>query len=188
MYFATHLKAFLADPKGVAALTPTSSFALKRIASKVDPRRARLIVEYGPGTGVLTHRLLERLHPEGSLLAIELNAGLAKQLGEKTLDRRLTIVHGSAEKVQEHLDRLELTSPDYVLSGMPFFWLPFEVAQKIVAGTHDALAPGGTFIAYQMFYLGRRYLRGHLERYFPTVTAELELRNLPPYRIYEAIK
>lgn len=188
MSFAAHLTAFLTDPKGVSALTPTSSFTLARIASKVDAGRARSIVEYGPGSGVLTKRLLERLPSDGRLVAIELNASLAARLHKVMPDPRLEIVHGSAEEVREHLDRLGLESVDYVLSGMPFFWLPTEVAAKLVAETHDALTANGKFIAYQMFFQGRRYLRDHLEEHFAKVSTEFELRNLPPYRIYEAVK
>lgn len=188
MSFSAHLSAFLSDPKGVAALTPTSSFTLKRIVSKIDPAKAGLIVEYGPGSGVLTERLLDRIRPDGRVIAIELNEGLATRLKQVMSDPRLTIVHGSAEEVQEHLERLELDSADYILSGMPFFWLPTEVARRIVAGTHEALVPGGKFIAYQMFFQGRRYLRDHLEESFSKVTTEFDLRNLPPYRIYEAVK
>ena len=188
MSFAAHLRAFVTDPKGVSALTPTSSFTLERIASKVDRDNSRLIVEYGPGSGVLTDRLLERLSPDGRLVAIELNAGLAARLRKVMPDPRLTIIQGSAEQVQEHLGRLGLDSADYVLSGMPFFWLPSDVASKLVAETHKALGPGGKFIAYQMFFQGRKYLRDHLERHFSKVTTEFEMLNLPPYRIYEAAK
>lgn len=188
MSFAAHLRAFLADPKGVSALTPTSSFTLGRIASKIDPERARLIVEYGPGSGVLTRRLLDRLQPEGHLIAIELNAGLAARLQRVMPDPRLTIIHGSAEDVRKHIDQLGLGSADYILSGMPFFWLPTDVAEKLVSETHEALVSDGKFIAYQMFFQGRRYLRDHLVKFFSNVTTEFELRNLPPYRIYEAFK
>lgn len=188
MSFSAHLSAFLTDPKNVSALTPTSRFALRRVASKVDRDRARLIVEYGPGSGVLTERLLERLQPEGRLIAIELNATLAARLPKVISDSRLTVINGSAEEVRPHLHQLGLSSADYILSGMPFFWLPTEVAGKLVAATHDALAPDGRFIAYQMFFQGRRYLRDHLEKNFRSVTTEFELRNLPPYRIYEAVK
>ena len=57
-----------------------------------------------------------------------------------------------------------------------------------LAETRIALADDGSFVTYQMFYLPRRRLRAHLERCFRLVRTELDLRNLPPQRIYQAVK
>ncbi len=183
-----HLQAFFKDPKEVAALLPTSSAAVERIASKVNPERAGLIVEYGPGSGVLTRRLLERLPSEGRLVAIEVNADLATGLRARIDDPRLTVVRDSAQCVLDILEGEELGPVDYVLSGIPFFWFDPETALSIVANTHAALTDGGSFVTYQMFYQARRFLRTHLDRCFSEVRCDVDLRNLPPYRICEAVK
>ncbi|MCP4202540.1 MAG: methyltransferase [bacterium] len=188
MSLSVHLRAFLKDPKGIAALTPTSAASVGRIASKAPSAEARLIVEFGPGSGVLTSALLDRLPPGARLLAIEANAEFAARLTARLRDPRLIVVHDSAVRVREILAELGLGPTDCVLSGIPFFWLSPESAHRIVANTEAALAPGGAFVTYQMFYLPRRRLRAHLERCFRSVRSELDLRNLPPQRIYEALK
>ncbi|MDH3403827.1 MAG: methyltransferase [Acidobacteriota bacterium] len=185
---SVHLQAFLKDPKGVAALLPTAAPVVQRIASKVEPDSAGLIVEYGPGSGVLTRRLLERLGRDGRLLAIERNADFAARLGDTLADPRLIVVRESAQSVRDILRRLDLPQADCVLSGIPFFWLPPETALEIVTKTHGALKDGGRFVTYQVFYQSRRRLRVHLEKCFSEVRSEVDLRNLPPYRICEAIK
>ena len=48
----------------VGAVTPTSSFAVKNVCRKIDPAKARVIVEYGPGTGVFTQFLLDTIPDE----------------------------------------------------------------------------------------------------------------------------
>ncbi len=183
-----HLRAFLKDPRGVAALLPTSAPVVECIASKVKPQEADLIIEYGPGSGVLTRRLLEALAPHGRLLAIERNSELAARLETTLDDPRLVVARDSAQNLPEILGRLALPPADYVLSGIPFFWLAPETALEIVEKTHSSLRSGGSFVTYQVFYQRRHHLRVHLERWFPTLRSELALRNLPPYRICVAIK
>lgn len=187
MSLTSHLKAYLADPKGVAALTPTSKAVVARVVAKV-PAGAQRIVEFGPGSGVLTRALLDRVGPEGRIVAIEANAGFAARLTETLDDPRLTVVHDTAARVGEIASKTALGPADCALSGIPFFWLSPEAARAIVAATHAVLAPGGSFVTYQMFYLPRRRLQAHLEHCFREVRAELDLRNLPPQRLYQAIK
>ena len=187
-FASAHLQAFLRDPKGVAALLPTSAPVVERIASKVEPDRANLVVEYGPGSGVLTQRLLEQLRPSARLLAIEREPALAARLEAELGDPRFTVVHDSAQNVGHICADLALPPADYVLSGIPFFWLTPEDAGGLVANTHQALRPGGRFITYQVFSQRRHPLRDHLDHRFSTVRSELALRNLPPYRICEATK
>ncbi|MFQ5528088.1 MAG: class I SAM-dependent methyltransferase [Thermoanaerobaculia bacterium] len=185
---SAHVQAFLRDPKGVAALLPTSAPVVERIASEVEPGKADFVIEYGPGTGVLTRRLLDHLSPTARLLAIERDPDLARSLDSELDDPRLTVVRDSAENVRNVVASLALPPADTVLSGIPFFWLTPETALDIVANTHRVLRPGGSLITYQMFYQRRHHLRVHLERCFSTVHTMLDLRNLPPYRICEAVK
>lgn len=188
MSLGAHLRAFFEDPKGVAALTPSSPATVARIAARVATGDAGLIVEYGPGSGVLTRALLERLRPEGRLVAIEAHAGLARRLSDSSEDPRLSVVHDTAARVREILDDLGLGPADWVFSGIPFFWLSPEEAREIVSSTHAALAPGGAFVTYQTFYQPADRLRVHVERCFGSLRCELDLRNVPPYRICEAVK
>lgn len=188
MSLATHLQAFLKDPKGVAALTPTSRASINRIVAKAPVADARLIVEFGPGSGVLTRALLERMPPEGRLVAIEANADLADRMTAGFDDRRLRVVHDSAERVGEILAEMELGPADCIFSGIPFFWLSPEVAHQVVSGAHAALAADGVFLTYQMIYQPHSRLRVHLERCFRVVRTEFDFRNLPPQRICAAVK
>ena len=188
MSLGAHLRAYLDDPKGVAALTPTTGASIRRILSKAPVAAAELVVEFGPGSGVLTRALLERMRPDAHLVAIEANAELAARLSDRISDTRLTVAHDTAARVREILADRALGPADCALSGIPFFWLEPAAGLEIVTAIHQALAAGGSFVSYQMFYLPRRRLRVHLERRFRTVHSELDLRNFPPQKIYQAIK
>jgi phosphatidylethanolamine/phosphatidyl-N-methylethanolamine N-methyltransferase len=69
--YVEFLRGLAANPKAVAAPTPSSSTLSSVIAAKVDLRRPGLVVELGAGTGAITKALLERGVPAERLLAVE---------------------------------------------------------------------------------------------------------------------
>jgi phospholipid N-methyltransferase len=183
----TYVKNFIRD-KDVASITPTSSFGVKRVCSKINFDRSDLIVEYGPGTGVFTNYLLKNMKDDCRLIAIERNKDFESILKKKIHDPRVVIVNDSAENVLETLRACKESQADCILSGIPFFWLPCDLKHRILYNTHRALKKGGKFLVYQTCFQTDQHVKVHLERYFPIVRTKFEIRNIPPMRIYEAIK
>jgi phospholipid N-methyltransferase len=178
---------FLRD-KHVASITPTSSVGVKRVCSKIDFSRDNLIVEYGPGTGVFSKYLLEKMGEDSRLILIELNKNFKSILKKNLRDPRVIIVHDSAENVLESLRSCKESEADYIISGIPFSFLDSDLKHRILYNTHRALRAGGKFLCYQTCFQTNNHLKVHLEKYFPHVTAKYELVNIPPLRIYEATK
>ena len=178
---------FLRD-KNVASVTPTSSVGVKRVCSKIDFSRDSLIVEYGPGTGVFSKYLLKQMGHDSRLILIELNKNFKSILKAKITDPRVMIVHDSAENVLETLRSCKESEADYVISGIPFSFLDQDLKHRILYNTHRALKTGGKFLVYQTCFQTNNHLKVHLQKYFPQVKAKYELGNIPPLRIFEAIK
>src|SRR5919204_4562487 len=65
---------FFRHPRMLGSIIPSSRFLVKHLIGEIDFERSRCIVEYGPGIGNITKELLERLRPDGTLIAIETNA------------------------------------------------------------------------------------------------------------------
>jgi len=63
--YGDFLRGLVNDPKGVSAPTPSSPALARVIAAEVDLSREGLVIELGPGTGVVTEALLERGLREG---------------------------------------------------------------------------------------------------------------------------
>lgn len=187
MSTATYLKAFFTD-KEVASVTPSSPFLTQRVCDPIDFDRARTVVEYGPGTGVMTRYLLERLPGDATLLAVEANEKLVSELREKHDDPRLVIEEGDVRHIRSMMDDHGLEGADYVVSGIPFTWMDPEVREEILATTHDLLRPGGMFLAYQTFWQPNAHLRDPARAQFGNVEREFEVRNIPPMRVYRAVK
>lgn len=183
----TYLRNFFTD-KYIASVTPTSIYGVRKVCGKIDFDRAGVMIEFGPGTGVFTRYLLERIRSEARLILIERNPNFAGILREKFPDPRVSVVLDSAENVFPILDACGGLPADCILSGIPFSFLPAEVRKRIVTGSHDVLRPGGKFLAYQTFYQSAAHLRVPLEERFGSIRLEYEMRNIPPLSIYEAIK
>ena len=178
------------DPN-IASITPTSRFGVKKICDKMDFGRAKVVVEYGPATGVFTRYMLEHMSTDAKLVAIDTNANFLKVLRERITDPRLSIFHDTAENIKACLESVGCQSTDYVISGIPFSMLPPEVADRIVKNTLDALTPGGKFLIYQFLKPETKTNRGihrYLPSHFQKINREVELLNIPPLWIYEAIK
>jgi phospholipid N-methyltransferase len=182
-----YLKSMIRD-KNVASITPTSSFGIEKVCSKINFKKRNVIVEYGPGTGVFTKYLLDHMTADSKLILIERNNDFIKILRQSFQDRRLAVYHDSAENVAELLAKSGENKADYVISGIPFSFLPQELRDTVVERSYACLCEGGKFLAYQTFYQLDRFLKVYLNKYFPLVYTSYCLRNAPPLRIFEAVK
>src|SRR5579864_9820821 len=64
---------FFRHPRMLGSIVPSSRFLIKQLLEPMDFGRARVIVEYGPGVGGITREVLQRMRPDGVLIAIEMN-------------------------------------------------------------------------------------------------------------------
>jgi phospholipid N-methyltransferase len=173
-------KNFLQHPRMLGSLIPSSRFLIDRLLSRVDWKRARTIVEYGPGVGTITAHILSRMSPEARLVVFEMNEDFVNYRARAFPDPRLHVVHGSAETVQKELDRLKLDGADYIISGIPYTTMPVELREKIMRESREALNPGGAALVYQFTRAVLPYLRSH----FHQIDQEYEPRNILPARLF----
>jgi len=73
------------------------------------------------------------------------------------------------------LKRHSIDCCDYILSGIPFSILQIEKKRALLQKTYDALAPGGSFIIYQV----TNELKQHAT-HFEHAESEYFLQNIPP--------
>ena len=179
----TYLKNFIRD-KNVASITPTSPFGVRKVCEKIDFKRRIVIIEFGPGSGVFSKYILRKMTRESKLILIELNKNFVTILQNRLRDQRVCIFNDSAENVLSILEAAEEPGADYIISGIPFSFIPFNAKNRILNNTYTALTKSGKFLVYQH----SNHLKDHLKRHFDMVRMEHEIRNIPPLCIYEAIK
>lgn len=170
---ALFLRSFLANPREVGAVLPTSRRAVRDLLDLADLKRAGLVVELGAGTGVYTREILARLAGEARLLAFETDAPMAEALASELHDPRLRVVHDSAERVRDYLGE---ERADVIVSGLPYTTLPGEVRSTVLSEARNALTSDGTFLVLQYSPLVQRDLR----RIFPSVSRRISPLNVPP--------
>ena len=171
------LRAFLAHPRRVGAVLPTSDRAVTDMLDMAAFERAELVVELGAGTGSHTSAVLARLGPQADLVAFEIDPALADALRTSLPDPRLQVVTGSAEAVEEVLDGRR---PDVVVSALPFTSLPAGTGRLILERTARVLAPGGVLLVLQY----SPFIVRELSRLFAHRERRVCLRNVPPAFLY----
>ena len=171
---------FVKHPNDVGWMLPSSSFVVDSVLKQVDWENAKVIVEYGPGVGTFTRSMLERLRPDGKLIAFEINEDFVKYLGKTLDDPRLHLVQESAADVDMVLERLGFKHADHVISGIPFKTLPHALRDTIVRKTYSVLRPKGSFLVYQL----SNAVLPYLEEVFGAVSREVEVANIMPAQFF----
>jgi phospholipid N-methyltransferase len=171
---------FFRHPLMLGSIVPSSRFLIRELLKPVDWEQARVIVEYGPGVGVITAEVLRRMRPDAMLIAIETNPDFVTFLRDAIQDERLHVVQASAEAVDEILLRYGQSNASYVISGIPFSTIPAAVRERILLKTCAALKPGGSFLVYQF---STRVLED-LQRIFRYVRRQFEPLNVLPAHLF----
>ncbi len=166
-------RSFLANPRAVGAILPTSKRAVRDMLDMANLKQARVVVELGAGTGVYTEEVLKRLRPDARFLAFEIDPELVSTLSGRFNDPRLRTIQGSAEHVEEYLEGEKV---NVIVSGIPFTSLPIQVRKNIFKEITQILAPDGVMVAIQYSTMVQR----DLERYFASVRRRLSPLNVPP--------
>jgi phospholipid N-methyltransferase len=171
---------FFRHPMMLGSIVPSSRFLIRQLLEPVDWGQARVIVEYGPGVGVITTEVLRRMGPDTMLIAIETNPDFVSYLRDSIKDERLHVVEGSAESVDEILRRYGQSNASYIISGIPFSTIPAPVRERILLKTCEVLKPGGSFLVYQF---SSRVLQD-LQRIFRYVRRKFEPLNVLPAHLF----
>ena len=175
---------FMKHPGMIGSVIPSSRMLVDSMLEGVDWQHTRLFVEYGPGVGTFTRPILERLHPDATLLAIDLNLDFVAYLEAEIDDPRLRVVHGSAADVRRFIKEAGYAQADHILSGIPFSTLPEGLGETICAETRSVLKAGGAFLVYRY----SAYMRRLLAPLFGEIRERVEWRNIPPCRMFTAMK
>jgi phospholipid N-methyltransferase len=138
---------FLKSPRTVGAVTASSRALAEAMVDGIDLTRPGRIVELGPGTGVFTAAIVERLGAETEFLALDIDPAFVARINARWPS--IECVCGSAEQLDAIAADRGMLPIDHIVSGLPFVSLPPPVTQQIIGSIARALRPGGTFTTFQ---------------------------------------
>jgi len=114
----------LADFHTTASLTPSSRYLARAMVKALDLAKAKVVVEFGPGTGVMTRELLAAAPEDAQILAFEINTRFVDYLRTEINDPRLVVIAAGAETTAAELQRRGYARVDAVLSSLGFGLMP----------------------------------------------------------------
>jgi len=177
---------FASAPTSVGAVFPSSRDLAKAMLHGIELEYGDVVVEYGPGTGAFTALLLERL-PEGAeYIGIERDPHFHGHLQRRFPEKHFHL--GSAEEIQELLERRGLKKPRLIISGLPFASMPRSVQEMILTATREALHDDGVFRTFTYpicWYMtgSQRFRKVALDHFDDHHKSRTVHRNIPPAKV-----
>lgn len=175
-----------------AAVVPSSRFLTRAMLAPLRLAEARVVVEFGPGTGAMTRALLEALPAQATLYSFEVSPRFCEYLSVHFSDPRLVVIPSSAMTVAEELEARGVRRVDACLSSLGLTMMPDAKRHRIFRGLLPFFGPGSVLTQYQYLHGLLMYFQrqnGHVQRfsaarllrhYFSQVVTEVVWRNLPP--------
>ena len=164
------LSQFLQKPKEVGSVIPSSKALVDAMLAPINWGSTTVIVEFGPGTGVITKEILKRMGG-GKLIAFEINTLFYSQLSNLA-DPRLQVRMESALS-------LDLTT-NVIISSLPLTNFSSLQTRSILSVVAAHLTVDGKFIQFQ--YTPKQ--ESLLKEYFDVVERQIIALNVPPAFVY----
>ncbi len=189
MTWLEFLGQFVSRRMETGAVAASSSGLAELITDCASVSAAKVVLEFGSGTGVFTEKILEKMLDDGVFLALEVNPMFVEATKKRCPGAR--VVHDSAARARQHLDQLGVDYCDAIVSGLPWASFPDALQNEILDAALDVLKPGGTFVSFA--YLqglllppGQRFRRKLYGRFSQVERSRTVWSNIPPAFVYTA--
>ncbi len=178
---AHFLRSLVATPRLTGAVAPSGRVLARAMAAAVDPGRAGLVVELGPGTGPVTRALIERGLDRRRLALVEYDPRFCRILEERF--EAVRIIQGDAYDLPHTLAEFRESAVAAVVSSLPLLNQPPGRREKLIADAFALMGPEGVFVQFtygpnspipQEFCAGR----------YSAHRGPAIWRNLPPARVW----
>lgn len=185
------LRAFVRNSSQVGAIAPSSPQLASLMVDWLDWDSLECVVEYGPGTGVFTEAIAERLPDKATFFAIERDAVLAGITRGRC--PAVDVHEACVTQVAELCRESGVEKIDAVVCGLPWASFSDELQKQCLDAMFEVLPPGGQFATFAYWQglalpAGRRFRR-YLHEHFSSVEqSRTAWRNVPPAFVYRCVR
>ncbi len=175
------LRGVLTRPKMTGAIVPSSPQLARAIAAQVDPHADGLVMELGPGTGVVTDALVDRGVAPEKLTLVEYDLEFAQHMAARF--PRARVVNGDAFELKRTLGTRNGSLDGQfsaIISGLPLLNFPPEKRAALIDDVLALLKPGAPFIQFSYGL----HSPAVPPRNFTVTRAGIVWLNIPPARIW----
>lgn len=170
--------------KTSGTVMPSSRFLAQKMLKDIDFSSCKVLVELGPGNGVITNQILKNLHPDSHLICFEVNDAFYQNL-KKIGHPQLTVLKVSAEQIEIEMKKLGFAKACHIVSSLPLTIIPSTVSNAILKNAINSLNENGTFIQYQYSLTYYKKLKAVFNK---KISLDFELLNFPPAFVYRCKK
>lgn len=164
----------------VGSMIPSSRFLAAKMLNHLPIKSAKVVVELGPGTGVFTRKIIEKLGENTQLIVIELNPDFYNALKINLKHPNLHLKHDSADKIGQFIQELGFEKADLIISSLPLANFPNDLRNRILLTSKKYLTDDGKFVQFQYSLQSKKAL----EKVFKTVILDFTIFNFPPAFVY----
>jgi len=172
-------KGWLANPKKVGAIAPTSTTMARIMASVIRPDSGLKVLELGPGSGVTTKAILDHgVEPE-NLVSVEYTQSFIPGLRQRYPG--VNFIHDDAFNISKIAQELGIEKFDAIISALPLLNFPIAQRLRYVKMMLDLLEPGRPLV---QFSYGLNPPVPERSKLYSVNALDTVLLNLPPARIW----
>jgi len=166
-------------PLQLGAVTPSSRFLSRAIASYVDPKSEGPVIEIGAGTGPVTEALIRRGVAENRLILLEYSREFCDLLHRRFPAAK--VIQGDAYALSDRLEGVLNEKAAAIICGLPLFTKPEVQRLDLLHQGFSVLKPSAPFIQFTYAVVSPMPLRGAS---FTWKASPRIWRNVPPARVW----
>ena len=177
------LKQFILHPKDTGAIWPTGNDLARLIVQLAELETAKSIVEFGPGTGVITQKIIEELPVNSTFFSIEKNKEFYYVFKKKFPN--IEVFNDSASNIVNLLKDSGLPNCDRIISGLPWASFSDELQTEIIEAAYKALRSKGIFVTFSYLHSrvipsGARFVKLLRHTFKNVERSQIVWQNIPP--------